>query len=99
MARRGVALDPDCVPAVAALSAVRRETDRALEAVSVTEPHHWCNSPALLTTRAAAMLDVGRSLDAVQLAKRAWAISLTLPEGPAPELKNFYARLRSEGLV
>lgn len=99
MARRALLVDAECLPAVAALSAVLRELDRSDEAVLLTDPHHWCSAPALLTTRAAALLDVGRAADSLNLAKRAWAISLNTPDGPAAELRNFYHRLRSEGLV
>lgn len=99
LARRALVARPGFLPAIAVLSSVLRATDRVDEALHATAPYAHCDEPAVLTTRAAALQDEGRSLEAVRMAKRAWAISLRLPGGPAEELKNLYARLRSEGAL
>jgi tetratricopeptide (TPR) repeat protein len=99
LARRALAIQPGYLGAIALLSSVLRSTDRVDEALALTAPHAHCNEPAVLTTRAAALQDEGRSNEAVRMAKRAWAISLGLPGGPSEELRNLYARLRAEGAI
>jgi hypothetical protein len=96
LARSVLQHDPNSLGAVAVLSSVLRATDRVEEALRLTQPHHRCSHEAVLTTRAAALLDVGRKAEAASLARRAWALANGSPD---EELLTLWGRLRAEDVV
>jgi hypothetical protein len=74
LARHALQLDPQNEQAAAVLSSALRLQGRAKEALEVTDKFPGSANLALLTSRAAALLDVGDGVRAKQLARRVWAI-------------------------
>ena len=75
LARHALSLDPQSETAAAVLSSALRAQNRAKEALVVTGRFLPSDNTALLTTRAAAFLDVGDVGAADRLARRAWAVA------------------------
>ncbi len=85
-----LALDPGNESAAVMQSSALRDLGRAEDAVAATEPFERSGGCALLTTRAAALLDVGRRDEAIRCAKRAWAQGCR-----GPELSRVFSRIES----
>lgn len=92
LARHALRLDPESKYAAAVLSSVLRAQGRAKEALEVTDRFHWSGSAPLLTSRAAALLDLGNGVAAKRLATRAWAIARERGEHP-DEISMVFRRL------
>jgi hypothetical protein len=75
LARHAVRVDPANERAAAVLSSVLRAQGRAKEALQVTNGFRGSTNAALLTSRAAALLDLGDGVGARRLVRRAWAIA------------------------
>lgn len=95
LARRALELDPELPGAAAVLSSVLRALRRPTEALEVTAPFEKQSHVPILTTRAAAFLDVGDCEAARRIAKRAWAIAQGSKFGSA-ELSLVFKRLEKE---
>ncbi len=75
------------------LSSALRQSGNSRRAVEVTERFRHSNSPALLTTRAAALTDIGEYEEAHSVIRRALAASRGGSKGPAFLV---YNRLKKE---
>lgn len=72
------------------LSSVLRKRGDPQHAVEVTEPYKYCDSPALLTTRAAALCDLGRWDEAKKTVGRSLAM------GASDEAFSVVARIKKD---
>lgn len=95
LAERAVSMNPDHEGAVSLLSSVLRRRNRPEEALELTDRFATTRNSAVLTTRAAALADLGRLEEALSVAKRAWAISSDRGT-PDAELRALFPRLESE---
>ena len=96
LCKRALEFEPDDASTAAVLSSILRARSLPDEALTVTEPFARGSNVALLTTRAAALLDLGRADEARTLAGRAYAIAKTRG-GSTSGLHALYERLQSEG--
>ena len=90
LCHRAIHLDPHSKAPYSVLSSTLRARGDACHAVAVTEPYKNCNDPILLTTRAAALCDLGRWKEAKRTVGRALAIS------ESPEAFNVVRRIKKE---
>lgn len=95
LARRALELRPTHASAAAVLSATLRALGRAREAVEVTETFVESKNGAVLTTRAAALLDLGLPKNVRQLLNRAYAFGKS-SGASRDETSAVYARLEKE---
>lgn len=75
LARSAIKMSPDCLPAAAILSSSLRASGHAQQAIDETEAYKMKSYPPLLTSRAAALCDVGRWEDAKKTIGRVLAMS------------------------
>jgi tetratricopeptide (TPR) repeat protein len=94
MARRVLVSEPSDA-AAAIISSVYRKRGRPREALDFSAKFLPSNNPALLTSRAAAMLDVGEPEEALKLVSRAYAIAKNIGAS-LDEVSRVYRRLKKE---
>jgi len=93
LARRALALEPSSLVAATTLSSIMRAKNDPEAAIAVTDQHTSCQDPALWTTRAAALQDVGRFVDAAEAIQNAWTFS---NGNPSAELHSLSWRIKGE---
>jgi tetratricopeptide (TPR) repeat protein len=98
LARRALDLEPGSDRAAAVLSSALRRQLKPAEAIEATEAFRYTKNVALLTSRAAAFLDLGRCEEARSHANRAWAIlcDQNLPLSQRQEISLVFQRIKSE---
>lgn len=74
LAQKALKLRPGDLPTLTVLSSIYRAEGKPQKAVDITESYQFANSCALLTTRAAALCDLGRWHEAKKTISRAIAI-------------------------
>jgi tetratricopeptide (TPR) repeat protein len=95
-ARRALDLDPTNATAGAILSSVWREKGRAKAALELTNRFQDSNDPYVLTSRAAALCDVGRWEEALIQIEQVLAIETRLSGGGSDESRAVLGRIRSQ---
>ena len=90
LTRKALKLQPGNLAAVTVLSSIYRAWGKPQQAIDITEPYRGARSTPLLTTRAAALCDLGRWVEAKKTISRAIAIS------DSGEALNVRSRIKAE---
>lgn len=90
---------PNNIHVAVRLSSIYRSLNQSDKALQITEKFVQANNSALLTTRAAALLDEAHDKEAVDTARRAYAIDKSGGRHASLELKALFGRLRKEGHI
>lgn len=94
-ARRVLELDPDEATAAAILSSVWREKGKPKAALTLTERFRESGDPYVLTSRAAALADLGRWDEALKQIEVVFSIETALFGGPSEESLAVHGRIGS----
>lgn len=94
-ARRTLGIEPHNTTAVAILSSLLRAKGRARAALNLVDRFQGSDDPYVLTSRGAALCDVGRWDEALTQIRQVLDIERALQGGPSEESLAVYGRIKS----